>query len=62
MKKIFVLILSFIFTCTLYADGEKLLDSSNALQSVIQKGKIPPQLLEKTVAIAVFSNVHQANS
>ncbi len=60
MKKFFYMLIFMILHVSSYADGEKILDSANALQNLIQNKQVSPQLANQTVAIAVFSNVHQA--
>ncbi len=60
MKKILYICFAFLIFCLdLYADGEKILDSSNALQKTIQNKQIPKALVDKSVAIMVFPDVHQ---
>ncbi len=60
MKKFICILLFFVLHVSSYADGEKILDSANALQSLVQKRQISSQLAQNSVAVAVFSNVHQA--
>lgn len=60
MKKLLFILIFIIFNVNIYADGEKMLDSSNALQTIIQSKNIPKALVDKTVAIAVFPDVSQA--
>ncbi len=60
MKKFLVLtFLVFGLTLNLKADGESLLDSSNALQNIMQNKHIPRALVDKAVAIIVLPDVHQ---
>lgn len=60
MKKFFSLLVCLFFYTNVYADGEKIIDSANALQIIVQNKKIPKQLVENANAIVVFPDVHQA--
>ncbi len=51
--------LCLLLSLSLHADGEKILDSSNALQKTIQNKQIPKVLVDKSIAIIVFPDVHQ---
>lgn len=61
MRKILLFsMLIWFFSVNANADGERLLDSSNALQNIIQSKNIPKALVDKSVAMIVFPDVHQA--
>lgn len=61
MRKIlFFSIFALIFALHVNADSERIIDSANTLQKIIQKKEVPKALINKTSAIVVFPNVHQA--
>lgn len=60
MKQFLYILICTVFYTNIYADGEKIIDSANALQTILQTKKIPPLLVQKSNAIVVFPDVHQA--
>lgn len=60
MRKICYLILCIIFYTNVYADGEKIIDSANALQKIMKSKKIPKILIQSSSAVVVFPDIHQA--
>lgn len=61
MKKILILcVFTWIFSLHVNADGERIIESANTLQKILQKKSVPKPLLDRTVAIVVFPDAHRA--
>lgn len=61
MRKILIFsIFVLFFSVHVNADAERVIDSANTLKKIIQKKEVPKELINRTSAIVVFPNVHQA--
>ncbi|PID47028.1 MAG: hypothetical protein CR967_05930 [Proteobacteria bacterium] len=60
MRKILLFTFLILSLClNLKADGEMILDSSNALQNIIQNKRIPKALVDRSIAMIVLPDVRQ---